>query len=177
MNQQNEGYATVVVFRSPIKSGSEPPSVTIYINDINSKGKSFEDFVTKEIEDVVNDQNLSLIDISDVVIANRHGIKLVDVENQGYKRMVYWISSNGQVFELSYESNQSEYQEHLADVETMINSFELDTPVEGINMETNLLEQDKNDNQDNPLMILKRRFAKGEISEEEFKKIRSVLEG
>lgn len=177
LNQQNEGYATVVVFRSPIKSESEPPSVTIYINDINSKGKSFEDYVTKEIEDVVNDNNLSLIDISDVIIANRHGIKLVDVENQGYKRMVHWISSNGLVFELSYESNQSEYQEHLVDVETMINSFELDSPAVGIEMETKLLEPDKSDNQEDPLVILKIRFAKGEINEEEFKRMRSMLEG
>ena len=172
-NQQNEGYTTVVVFRRSTER--EPPSVTIYINDINSKGKSFEDFVTKEIEDVVNDQNLSLVDLSDVVIANRHGIKLVDVENQGYKRMVHWISSNGQVFELSYESNQSEYQEHLVDVETMINSFELDSPA-AIEMETKLLELEKSDNQEDPLVILKIRFAKGEISEEEFKRMRSMLE-
>ena len=123
----------------------------------------------------MNDQNLSLVDLSDVVIANRHGIKLVDVENQGYKRMVHWISSNGQVFELSYESNQSEYQEHLVDVETMINSFELDSPA-AIEMETKLLELEKSDNQEDPLVILKIRFAKGEISEEEFKRMRSMLE-
>jgi hypothetical protein len=163
------------VFRRLIES--EFPSVTIYIDDIKSKGISFEDFVTKEIEDVVNDQNLSLIEISDVVIANRHGIELVDVENQGYKRMVHWISSNGVVFELSYESKQSEYQENLADVQNMVYSFELDSPVEEIKMETKLLESDKIDNQEDSLMILKRRFAKGEISEEEFKRMRSILEG
>jgi hypothetical protein len=176
LNQQNEDYITVVVFRRPTQN--EPSSVTIYIDDIKSKGISFEDYVTKEIEDVVNDQNLTLIDLSEVVIANRLGIKLVDVEYQGYKRMVHWINSNGVVVELSYESNQSEYQQHLVDVESMINSFELDSPVEEIRMEmeTRQLESDKSDNQEDPLVILKRRFAKGDISEEEFKRVRTILE-
>lgn len=175
MNEQKEGYLTVVIFRSV--ADSESPSVTIYVDYIKSKGISFEDYVTKEINEVVNDQNLSLIEISDVVIANRHGIKLVDAEYHGYKRMVHWMDHNGVVFEISYESSQSEYQEHLADAEFIINSFELDSPVEGIKLETKPLGPDKNDNEDNSLVILKRRFVMGEISEDEFKRMRAILEG
>ena len=175
LNQENEGYTTIVEFRMLIER--KPPSFTIYVTDLESLGISFEDFVTKEIEDVINDSNLSLIETSDTVIANRPGIKLVDVENQGYKRMVHWISSKNNIFELSYASEQSKYSEYLSDVDSMINSFEL---IDGITTVTEGLQTEKIDNQeyqDDPLVILKRRFAKGEINEEEFKRMRSVLEG
>ena len=88
--------------------------------------------------------------------------------------MVYWIPFNNTVFELTYSSEQSHYLEYLSLVQEIINSFEF---IEATRISIEELERKEIDNQEDPLVILKRRFAKGEINEEEYQRMRKIIEG
>jgi uncharacterized membrane protein len=78
------------------------------------------------------------------------------------------------VYEISYSTEQGQYLEHLPIVEQMVNSFQLIKHTNAMsNMESKMT---NSKNEDNPLAILKRRFATGEITEEEYKRMRHILE-
>ena len=101
MDQKTEDYSTVVEFCMFIEN--MPPFVTVYINDLSSRHLSFHDFVNREKEEIKNDSGTSIIELSDLVLANNPPVKLVDVEYEGYKRLVFWISFKDIVYEISYE--------------------------------------------------------------------------
>lgn len=170
--QKSQDYDTIVEFRSLLES--KPPFVTLYINDIDSKHTSFQDFVDKEIEDRKNDSKMSIIESSTIVVNDKPAVKLVDVESEGYKRMVTWIPSDKAVYEISYSCRQEQYLDYLPIVEEMVNSFQL---VQGtIKITDEEAKSPKSTDVTDPLMILKRRFARGEIGENEYKRMRQILE-
>jgi hypothetical protein len=66
--------------------------VTLYVNYIDSKLTSFEDFVNKEIEESKNDSKTSIIESSNILINNKPAAKLVDSEYEGYKFDIHLMS-------------------------------------------------------------------------------------
>jgi hypothetical protein len=177
-NEVTKDYATVVEFRRLIEN--KAPFVTIYVNTIESKYKSFSDFVDKQIEDITSDSTTTIIERSNIVIGDDLGTKLVDVDkkwtwddNEPYKRMTVWIFGTDNVYEICYSNKESQYNEHLQSVEKMISSFQLIKEKEDIPLEA--IEDPKLKEKEDPLIILKRRFAKGEISEEEYKRALRLL--
>jgi PsbP-like protein/Short C-terminal domain len=168
---KSQDYDIIVEFRSLLESKS--PFVTLYINDIDSKHTSFQDFVNKEIEDRKNDSKMSIIESSTIVVNDKPAVKLVDVEYEGYKRMVTWIPSDKVVYEISYSCQQEQYLDYLPIVEEMVNSFQISNFTLSLSSESHKTAESKDED---PLLILKRRFAKGELDEEEYLRMRKILE-
>ena len=63
------------------------------------------------------------------------------------------------VYEISYLAKDTEYLKYLSLVEKMINSFEI---ISSEKMVVTKLETEQNFSDQDPLVILKRRFARGE---------------
>ena len=172
-DQKTVDDTMIVEFRMAIES--KPPFVTIYLNDLDPNHISFKNFVDEEIKDIKNDHNISILEFSDTTVANISSVKLTDVEYEGYKRMITWVPADNRVYSISYSSNQKEFLDHLPVVESMINSFELTNSTGPKISEVSVETDSKKDSNDDSLIILKRRFAKGEITEEEFVRMHSVL--
>gem|GEM_PF-1424973 len=169
IDHREQDYITLVEFRLSIED--KPPFVTLYLTELGSRYDSFESFFDHEKKEVQDDPKYSIIEISDVVVANKPSIKLVDVEYEGYKRMVTFVPENNKIFEISYSSKQEQFKEYLPVVNEIINSFQTidSTPIPATaNIATNTKED--------PLLILKIRFARGEITEEQYKRMRSIVD-
>ena len=172
LEEKMADYMTVVEFRMYVDD--EPPFVTIYINNLGTKNMSFQQFIDQEIEDIKNDSKISLVESSNIVISNSDGVKLVDVDSKdNTKRMVVWISSEDKAYEISYIIEERRYMEYLPIIEQMMNSFQI---IEGTTKLDGVSQMIKSEDEENPLMILKKRFAKGEINEEEYHRMRRTLE-
>jgi Short C-terminal domain len=169
--QKSQDYVTIVEFRTLIES--KPPFVTLYLNDIDSKHTSFQDFVNKEIEDVKNDSRTSIIESSNALVNDKPAEKLVDVEYDGYKRMVTWRPSDKIVYEISYSCQQGQYLHYLSTVDEMVKSFQISNDRLSLSNESPKTAESKDED---PLLILKRRFAKGELDEDEYLRMRKLLE-
>jgi hypothetical protein len=169
-DQKNEGYTKVVEFRKTIEDRS--PFVTIYMEQLSSKDKSAVNYISDGIKEIKNDASVSILEQSEIVKCNNSGIRLVDVDQSGYKRLVYWIPSNDKIFEISYSTEQEQYLEHLSVVEDMINSFQIVQATE----QPRKIETIENTTEFNALDILKKRFASGEISEEDYVRMKRVLQ-
>ena len=153
---------------------NKSPFVTVYATDVLSNNINLEEFVNSEIETIRNDINMKLSESSSLVINNKSAANLVYVDYNGYKHKVIWISSKYSVFRVSYYAEKEQYLAYIASVMEMVNSFRIDEP--SVRMSTEKLEIQKSVDVDNPLQILKIRFAKGEITEEQFLRMRSILE-
>ena len=173
LNQDNDGYVTIVEFRRFIEN--KPPFVTIYINEIREKNISVEHYINEGIKELENDPTVTILEKSEKITENNSGTMLVDVDTNGYKRMVFWVPSVDKVYELSYSTIQEQYLENLPVVENMMKSFEVleKTMEQAVGKPVLNITTDEPD----PLVILKRRFAKGEISEEEYQRMRTIIEG
>ena len=167
-DQMEQGYITVVELRLSIEN--EPPFVTVYVNTLESKHDSFQNFVDQEKKEVEDDHKFSVIEYSETVVASIPSKRLIDVEYEGYKRMVTWTPLENKVYEISYSSKQHEFSHYLNTVEEMINSFQPTTPDPFSNQSF-----EGTDIKEDPLLVLKLRFAKGEISEQEYERIYSIL--
>jgi len=169
LDQREQDYATVVEFRLSIENS--PPFVTVYINDVEPKHNSFQSFVDDEKKEVQHDPKSSIIEFSNLLVANVPSMRLIDVEEEGYKRMVTWIPSVNRVYEISYSNKQEQFLDHLSVAEDIIHSFKI---IDAI-VPTNNEQSQRANSRDDPLLILKIRFAKGEITEEEYERMRSIL--
>jgi hypothetical protein len=167
LNQKNEGYTTIVEFRKCIEDMS--PFVTVYVNNLNGKNMSSSNYINEGIKELEKDLTTSVLEQTEIVIGNNSGIKLVDVDRSGYKRMVFWIPSDDTVYEITYTSKQEQYLEDLPVVENMMNSFQILQKTAKQSDEKPKTRQTTDE--PDPLVILKRRFAKGEITEEDYQRI------
>jgi hypothetical protein len=125
------------------------------------------------METVRNDANMSVVESSNLVIDNKPAATLVYVDYNGYKRKVIWIQSNDIVYKISYYVEKGQYLEFLPAVDEMVKSFKVGNP--SPNVSTEILENQKRIDLEHPLKILMTRFAKGEITEEQYKRMRSIL--
>lgn len=171
LNQDNDGYMTVVEFRRFIENKS--PFVTIYVNAIHEKNISAEHYINEGIKELENDPTVTILENSEKVCGNNSGTMLIDVDTNGYKRMVFWVPFLDKVYELSYSTVQEQYLENLPDVENMFKSLEI---IETIKQQVEKPVANNTLDETDPLVILKRRFAKGEINEEDYQRMKHVLQ-
>jgi hypothetical protein len=179
LNEKTEEYVTLVEFRKVIEN--KAPFVTVYVNNLGSKYKSLGDFVDEQIQNIKNDSTTAIVERSNVMINGNQGIKLIDVDKKlawddhdVYKRMTVWIFGTDKVYEISYSTKEAQYNEYLPTAERIIDSFQF---MEGTTrIQTEWLESPKSKVTEEPLIILKRRFASGEINEEEYSRMLRLLE-
>ena len=92
-----------------------------------------------------------------------------------YRELITWTKIDNMVYEIRYLVNKSDYLYYLPMVNHMINSFQIINKVKGNPMEIGSEEEIKTDDED-PLIILKRRFARGAITQEEYERMRRIIE-
>jgi hypothetical protein len=170
LEQKTQDNTKVVEFRTFIEN--KAPFVTVYVTNLKSRNLSFKSLVNKEFGEVKDDQNMLIDKLSDSNIEDKSIAKLVYSDYHGFKRMVILIASNEIAFKISYYNEQKRYQESLPLVDKMINSFEMFEAKTKVSIN----KHEKENNNEDPLVILKRRFAKGEISEEDYERMRQVLD-
>jgi hypothetical protein len=171
LQQKRENYTEIVKIRKFVENKS--PFVTVYVTDIQSSNLDSQALVNREMETVRNDANMSVVESSNLVIDNKPAATLVYVDYNGYKRKVIWIQSNDIVYKISYYVEKGQYLEFLPAVDEMVKSFKVGNPSPNVSTET--LENQKRIDLEHPLKILMTRFAKGEITEEQYKRMRSIL--
>ena len=173
LNHKNEGYKTIVEFRKFIEN--ETPFVTIYVNILDGRSTLPSDYVEEGIKELEKDITTTILEQTETVIGNHLARKIIDVDTSGYKRMVVWVPLADKVYELSYSTKQQQYLEDLPVVENMINSFQIFPQTREQSYEK--IETRQGAEESDPLVILKIRFAKGEITEEDYQRMKRVLQG
>jgi len=171
INHKSDDYITVVEFRKAIED--KAPFVTIYINELNEKDNSAEKYISEGISQLESDDSATILERSDVLLGNNSGVRLVDIDKDGYQRMVYWIPSNDKVYEISYITKKEQYSDDLPIAERIMNSFRIvkeSTKPSSGGMEKIQVSEST------PLEILKKRFATGEITEEDYQRMKRILQ-
>jgi len=172
INHKRDDYVTVVEFRKTVED--KPPFVTVYINAPNEKSISAEKYISDGISQLENDASVTILDLTEILIDSNAGTRLVDIDKDGYKRMVYWISSGDKVYEISYYTKKGHYSDDLPAAERIMNSFQfLKKSVQHASNRGATIQSSES----KPLDILKKRFATGEITEEEYQRMKQILEG
>lgn len=169
--QMKDSYTEVVKIRKFIENKS--PYVTVYCTEVPSTDLKPEEIVNSEIQAIRNDINMTVSESSSLVIDNKPAANLVFVDYNGYKHKVIWITSNDAVFKISYYAEKGQYLEDLPSVMEVIDSFKMGE--RSMRPSPKKLEDQKSVDADNPLTILKIRFAKGEITEEQYERMRKIL--
>lgn len=146
--------------------------MTVYVNDLNKENVSAEEYIRLGITQLENDHSVTIIEQKEAPVGNRSAVRLVDSDGEGYQRMVYWIPSNDKVFEIAYNTKKEYYLDDLEIAESIINSFK---EIEGSVRDTNNEDELTQITGSSPLDILKKRFATGEINEEDYLRMKRVL--
>ena len=91
-----------------------------------------------------------------------------------YLQMIIWIKQDDRVYEISYSDRKEHFSKILDKVEKMAESLRFVKNQKllqsGGRTEVSIT------NSEDPILILKRRFAMGEINDEEYQRIRKMLE-
>lgn len=178
-DEDDEDYFGVVQFRETVEN--KPPFVTIYINRLQDGGKSLEAFVENELKELKNDSmGVEKIQFRDRELGGKPARELLFFENIGkgdpdkvYKQMIVWANIDSKVYELSYSARYHQFMNYWATVEKMIDSFQFINTEE---VAPDLPTEQGKESSEAPLLILKRRFALGEITEEEYQRMKKILE-
>jgi hypothetical protein len=56
---------------------------------------------------------VKIVEKSDVMISNTPSVSLVDIDNDGYKRMVCWIPCDDRVYEIAYNTKKGLYSDDI----------------------------------------------------------------
>jgi hypothetical protein len=180
-NEENGDFITVTEFRTTIENKS--PFVTLFINKLPKDDISLREFVDKEMDELRKDsRNFSTTEFTSTVLGETPAHKLVYSEDRSindkrdsvYTEMIIWTKIGDKVYEIRYSAKKPDYMRYLPLVDHMINSFKMVRKAEEPTSETEA-EQKASDTEE-PLVILKRRFARGEISEEEYERMRRIIE-
>jgi uncharacterized membrane protein len=128
----------------------------------------------------------STVQFKDTVLGGKPARQLLFFENiakggpdRAYKQMVTWTKVEDKVYEISYSARYGQFMKYLSLVEEMLQSFQLansSKTVSNITESSNAHTQQDTPTADDPAVILKRRFAIGEITEEEYQRMRKILD-
>ena len=184
LDEESENYVSVVQFREVVVN--KPPFVTIYINRLQDTNISLQAFVDMEMVELRKDSmDVRTVQFKDTVLGGKPARQLLFFENMAkgdpdriYKQMITWTKVEDKVYEISYSARYGQFMKYLSIVEEMIQSFQLSNSSETVSNNTELPEaqtEQVTPSSDDPLLILKRRFAIGEITEEEYQRMRKIL--
>jgi Short C-terminal domain len=87
--------------------------------------------------------------------------------------MVYWLPFNKKVYEIYYNTKKEHYSDDLPTAESIMNSFRI---VKESAKPSNDKKETTQVAESTPLEILKKRFAMGEITEEDYQRMKRILQ-
>jgi hypothetical protein len=181
-NEREKDFISIIQFRTTIENKS--PFVTLFVNTLSNDSMSLREFVDKEIDELKNDfREYIQEEFTNTVIRDSPALKLVYSDEKSiiknsrhiYKELIIWTKIENKVYEIRYLAKQPDYLNYLPLVEKMINSFQIIQQVNSDMKFTNMGKNIETDNED-PLIILKRRFARGEITQEEFERMKRIIQ-
>ncbi len=184
LDEESENYISVAQFREVVEN--KPPFVTIYINRLKDVKTSLQAFVDMEMGELRKDSmDINTVQFKDTVLGGKPARQLLFFENivkgeRAYKQMITWTKVEDKIYEISYSARYGQFMKYLSVVEEMIQSFQLANTNETVSNKEEL--PDAQSEQvtcitDDPLLILARRFAMGEITADEYQRMRKILEG
>lgn len=182
--EQQRDFIALVEFRSSIEN--QAPFVTIFINSLAKKDVSLREFVDKEMDDLRNDSlGFNQEEFSNTVLGDYPAIKLlysdeksiIDKPEGVYTELIIWTKVSDKVYEIRYSVKKPDYLKYLPQVMQMINSFQIIGKVGETPMEIDTVQEKMTTDVENPIVILKRRFARGEITEQEYERMRKIIQG
>jgi hypothetical protein len=181
-NEREKDFFSVIQFRTTIENKS--PFVTLFINTLSNDDMSLREFVDKEMDELKNDfQDYIQEELTNTVVGDSPAFKLVYSDEKSiiknsrdiFKELIIWTKNENKVYEIRYLAKQPDYLSYLPVVENMINSFQIIGQVDDKTIDKDTQNIKKTDDEV-PLVILKRRFARGEITEEEYTRMRRLIE-
>jgi hypothetical protein len=182
-DQEHEQFITIVQFREELKN--KPPYVTIYANKLPDAKVSLQDFVTKEINELKREStDVKSIEPILTDIDGNPACQCTYEDNSSftdYKQMVIWTKKEDIVYEISYSARHDQFSIYFGIIEKMIGSFRFSPNSDVLPSEAQASgsvteqigsnsEEQPASNMIDPLHILKRRFALGEINELEYQR-------
>ncbi|MDP9304762.1 MAG: SHOCT domain-containing protein [Thermoproteota archaeon] len=141
------------------------------------------EFADKEIDELrKNPQGYIQEEYIDTVLGNNPALKLIytdarlinDKPDAVYREMIVWTKFGKMIYEVRYLAKKSEYLEHKPLVEHIMNSFQIID--EGSESKIEKERTIDTVNNEDPVLILKRRFARGEITETDYQRMKRILE-
>ncbi|MFZ0346238.1 MAG: SHOCT domain-containing protein, partial [Nitrososphaeraceae archaeon] len=90
------------------------------------------------------------------------------------KFMVISTIKDGKAYTIGFGGPSNSYDNYIETAQKMINSFQI-TEAGATNPADTLSITDNSSSQDDPLVILKTRLAKGEISAEEYEQLKQII--
>ena len=188
-NSVDNDYVTLVEFREVIKE--EHPFVTLFINLLGDNNISVKEFIDKEVKmSSLESIDTNTIQLTETQIGGNPAHQMFYMEAKKAERpediikyMVIWTKTDDKIYEITYCAESYRFTKYLPLVEKMLQSFEFiksgDMTTENADQEqqTSSTEEQRIGDLEDPLLILKRRFALGEITEQEYQRMRKILEG
>lgn len=181
-NEREKDFISVTQFRPTIENKS--PFVTLFINKLSNGDMSLREFVEKEIGELKKDfRDYIQEEFANTVVGDSPAFKLVYSDEKSiiknsrdiFKELIIWTKIENKVYEIRYLAKQSDYFNYLPVVDGMINSFQIIRQATGDSKNKSIEKLIKTDVED-PLIILKRRFARGEITQEQYEKMKRIIE-
>lgn len=180
-NERQGDFTAVTEFRTVIENKS--PYITVFVSAPQSEDISLREFADKEIDELrKNPQGYIQEEYIDTVLGNNPALKLIytdarsinDKPDAVYREMIVWTKFGKMIYEVRYLAKKSEYLEHKPLVEHIMNSFQIID--EGSESKIEKERTIDTVNNEDPVLILKRRFARGEITETDYQRMKRILE-
>jgi hypothetical protein len=181
-NEREKDFISIIEFRTTIENKS--PFVTLFVNTLSNDGMTLREFVDKEMGELKNDfRDYIQEEFTNTVVGDSPAFKLVYSDEKSliknsrdiFKELIIWTKNENKVYEIRYLAKQPDYLSYLPLVENMINSFQIISQFDEQTIDKDTQNMKKRDDE-GPLVILKRRFARGEITEEEYTRMRRLIE-
>jgi hypothetical protein len=183
--EKSEDYDTLVEFRETLEA--KPPFVTIYGDTHLNPNISLKEYIDKEVNNSsIESIDVDTIQLTETQIGNNLAYQMFFMEGKTsvehkhkVKNMAIWTKIEDKICEIVYSARHEQFMKYLPLVEKMKGSFQFINKKE---QKSNVIESiegeigDKDSSSDDPLLILKRRFARGEITEGEYLRMRKILE-
>jgi hypothetical protein len=176
-----DGFNDIVSFHSPLQNSSDRYSenVLLRIVDLGGQNRSLDDY----LHDTINYHRANSIDFkiieasTNMTLVARPAYKLiydhtVPENNTSLRSMEIRTIMDDRLYAISYNAEPGSYPSYYsAYVLRMIDSFEITRQNQTVDntTETNMTSVD-------PLTILDQRLARGEITIEEYERLRGILE-
>jgi hypothetical protein len=143
------------------------------------------EFVDKEMSELENDSSGYIQEeFTNTVVGDNPAFKLVysdeksiiDNSESVYTELITWTKIDNKVYEKRYLVKKPDYLNYLSLVKHMIDSFQIINEVNEKPLEIDSKQEIRETDGEDPLVILKRRFARGEITQEEYERMRRIIE-
>ena len=123
--KKNLGVDNVVAFRPPAdSSGKYAVGLGIYVHKLPVANLTLEDYSSMQVGYLKN-KSLTSIKSDNTTLANYPGTNVTYGNNKGLQALEVWTIKDGKAYVIIYLAEKGKYNQYLSPIETMIDSFEI----------------------------------------------------